>query len=137
MEVNQNLEEVKMIDLTIRAKEKNERKQEKAITYYNLKYKRASTGTIYNEDLNREKILPIINKSKSKDEINFNINNFKNFFDFKEEEFCIKSVYGKIKNLFTGNIKEIPKKYYDLKNINTDSFTMAENFKSKISLLEK
>ena len=67
MEVNQNLEEVKMIDLTIKAKEKNERKQEKAITYYNLKYKRASTGTIYNENLNREKILPIINKSKSKD----------------------------------------------------------------------
>ena len=125
MEVNPNIQKVKMIDLTIRAKEKNERNQEKSQTLYDLKYKRSFSDLSPNDNLCK----PIINKSKSKDEISVNNNNYKSNFVLFGVEFSLNAL-GKIFEKL--NIKTIQKKYYNLKNVITDSFTINYNFYSKI-----
>ena len=130
MEVNPNIQKVKMIDLTIRAKEKNERNQEKSQTLYDLKYKRSFSDLSPNNNLCKDKIIPIINKSKSKDEIVVNNNNYKSNFVLFGVEFSFNALGKLFEKL---NIKTIQKKYYNLKNVITDSFTINDNFYSKIS----
>ena len=130
MEVNPNIQKVKMIDLTIRAKEKNERNQEKSQTLYDLKYKRSFSDLSANNNLCKDKIIPIINKSKSKDEIVVNNNNYKSNFVLFGVEFSFNALGKLFEKL---NIKTIKNKYYNLKNVITDSFTINDNFYSKIS----
>ena len=130
MEINPNIQKVKMIDLTIRAKEKNERNQEKSQTLYDLKYKRSFSDLSANNNLCKDKIIPIINKSKSKDEIVVNNNNYKSNYALFGVEFSFNALGKLFEKL---NIKTIQKKYYNLKNVITDSFTINDNFYSKIS----
>ena len=130
MEVNPNIQKVKMIDLTIRAKEKNERNQEKSQTLYDLKYKRSFSDLSPNNNLCKDKIIPIINKSKSKDEIVVNNNNYKSNFVLFGVEFSFNALGKLFEKL---NIKTIQNKYYNLKNVITDSFSINNNFYSKIS----